>query len=61
MCFASTPDLPPVPAQTPRLPDEGVRLARSDELVGEVKAADTLVIGLPIYNFGLPAALKASV
>lgn len=32
MCFASTPSLPPVPAQTPRLPDEGVRLARADEL-----------------------------
>jgi FMN-dependent NADH-azoreductase len=34
-------------------------LARSDELVAEIKAADILVIGLPIYNFGLPAALKA--
>jgi FMN-dependent NADH-azoreductase len=34
-------------------------LSRSDELVAEIKAADTLVIGLPIYNFGLPAALKA--
>jgi hypothetical protein len=27
--------------------------------VAELKAADTLVIGLPIYNFGVPAALKA--
>jgi len=34
-------------------------LALSDELVAELQAADTLVIGLPIYNFGLPAALKA--
>ncbi len=34
-------------------------LAFSDELVAEVKAADVLVIGLPIYNFGVPAALKA--
>jgi FMN-dependent NADH-azoreductase len=34
-------------------------LARSNELVAEIKAADILVIGLPIYNFGLPAALKA--
>lgn len=32
MCFASSPSLPPVPAQAPRLPDEGVRLARADEL-----------------------------
>lgn len=33
-------------------------LALSDELVGELKAADTLVIAMPIYNFGVPAALK---
>ena len=35
------------------------KLALSDTLVAELKAADTLVIGLPIYNFGVPAALKA--
>jgi FMN-dependent NADH-azoreductase len=34
-------------------------LARSDELVAELKAADVVVIGLPVYNFGAPAALKA--
>ena len=34
-------------------------LSLSDSLVGEVKAADLIVIGLPIYNFGVPAALKA--
>ena len=34
-------------------------LAFSDELVAELKAADVLVIGAPIYNFGIPAALKA--
>ncbi|MGX9354444.1 FMN-dependent NADH-azoreductase [Roseobacteraceae bacterium S113] len=34
-------------------------LAQSDELVAELQAADTIVIGLPIYNFGVPAALKA--
>jgi len=34
-------------------------LAKSDELVAELQAADTIVIGMPIYNFGLPAALKA--
>ncbi|MEM9432440.1 MAG: NAD(P)H-dependent oxidoreductase [Pseudomonadota bacterium] len=33
-------------------------LAQSDGLVDELKAADTLVLGLPIYNFGVPAALK---
>ncbi len=35
------------------------KLALSDTLVAELQAADTLIIGLPIYNFGVPAALKA--
>ena len=34
-------------------------LAESDALVAELKTADVLVIGAPIYNFGVPAALKA--
>ena len=34
-------------------------LALSDELVGELQAADEIVIGTPMYNFGVPAALKA--
>lgn len=34
-------------------------LAASDALVAEVKAADVLVIATPIYNFGVPASLKA--
>jgi FMN-dependent NADH-azoreductase len=34
-------------------------LALSDELIAEIEAADVLVIGVPIYNFGIPAALKA--
>jgi FMN-dependent NADH-azoreductase len=34
-------------------------LAGSDRLVAELKSADTIVIGLPIYNFSVPAAFKA--
>jgi FMN-dependent NADH-azoreductase len=34
-------------------------LAESDELVDELMAADVLVIGTPLYNFDMPAALKA--
>ncbi|MBW8369638.1 MAG: NAD(P)H-dependent oxidoreductase [Thiobacillus sp.] len=34
-------------------------LAKSDELVAELRAADVLVIATPIYNFGVPASLKA--
>lgn len=35
------------------------RLAESDALVAELEAADVVVIGTPIYNFGVPASLKA--
>lgn len=35
------------------------QLALSDSLVDEVKAADTLIIAAPIYNFNVPAVLKA--
>lgn len=34
-------------------------LATSDELVDELLAADVVVLTAPIYNFGIPAALKA--
>lgn len=34
-------------------------LAQSDILVGELMAADLLVLGVPVHNFGIPAALKA--
>ena len=34
-------------------------LALSDQLIAELEAADTLVLGVPIYNFGVPAAFKA--
>lgn len=33
--------------------------ALSDLLIGEVQAVDALLITTPIYNFGVPAALKA--
>ena len=31
----------------------------SNEIVDELKANDTLVIGMPIYNFSMPAGFKA--
>jgi FMN-dependent NADH-azoreductase len=34
-------------------------LAVSDELVAELVQADTIVIGAPMYNFAIPAPLKA--
>ena len=31
----------------------------SDELITEIQAADVIVIGVPMYNFGIPSTLKA--
>ena len=31
----------------------------SDALIGELKRADVIVLGLPMYNFGVPSQLKA--
>lgn len=31
----------------------------SDRLIEELRRADTIVIGLPMYNFGVPSTLKA--
>ncbi|WP_298839832.1 NAD(P)H-dependent oxidoreductase [uncultured Roseobacter sp.] len=42
-----------------RTDDQKQALALSDRLVAEINAADVLVIGVPVYNFGVPAALKA--
>lgn len=42
-----------------RTADQTAALALSDTLVAELMAADTIVIGVPIYNFSVPAALKA--
>jgi FMN-dependent NADH-azoreductase len=33
-------------------------LAKSDELLAELFAADELVIGVPMHNFGVPSTLK---
>jgi FMN-dependent NADH-azoreductase len=33
--------------------------ALSDELIAELQAADTIIIGAPMYNFGIASTLKA--
>ena len=37
---------------------QAVAQALSDELIAELEAADTLVIGAPMYNFGIASTLK---
>jgi FMN-dependent NADH-azoreductase len=34
-------------------------VAYSDALIDEIRRADVVVLGLPLYNFGLPSQLKA--
>lgn len=46
-------------AEGDRSDAQRAELSQSDAMVAELKAADVVVIGVPIYNFGVPAALKA--
>ena len=42
-----------------RTPESATAIKISDELTAELKAADQIVIGTPMYNFSVPAMLKA--
>jgi FMN-dependent NADH-azoreductase len=42
-----------------RTPEQRAVLSGSDALIEQLREADAIVIGLPVYNFGVPAALKA--
>jgi FMN-dependent NADH-azoreductase len=33
-------------------------VAHSDELIDELRSADTIVLGVPMYNFGVPSTLR---
>jgi FMN-dependent NADH-azoreductase len=48
-----------VTAPEQRTHDQAGIAAESDVLVAELAAADVIVIGLPMYNFGVPSTLKA--
>lgn len=41
-----------------RNPAQEARVALDDALIAEVQAADVLVLGVPMYNFGVPVQLK---
>lgn len=42
-----------------RTPEQQAYVAESDTLIAELKQAEVIVIGLPMYNFGIPSTLKA--
>ena len=41
-----------------RTPEHHARVALDDTLIAEIQAADIVVLGVPMYNFGVPAQLK---
>jgi FMN-dependent NADH-azoreductase len=41
-----------------RTPEQAARVALDDALIAEIQAHDTIVLGVPMYNFGIPAQLK---
>jgi FMN-dependent NADH-azoreductase len=41
-----------------RSPEAAARIAQDDVLIAELQAADVLVIGSPMFNFGVTAQLK---
>jgi FMN-dependent NADH-azoreductase len=40
-------------------PAQAASWALSEELVDEIKRADTILLGLPLYNFGPPSSVKS--
>jgi FMN-dependent NADH-azoreductase len=42
-----------------RTPEQHAVAGFSDQLIEELRQADVIVLGLPMYNFGVPSTLKA--
>ncbi len=42
-----------------RTSEQANAVAYSDALIDEIRRADVIVLGLPMYNFGVPSQLKA--
>ena len=41
-----------------RTAEQAARVALDDALIAEIQAHDTVVLGVPMYNFGVPVQLK---
>ncbi|UOD51072.1 FMN-dependent NADH-azoreductase [Orrella daihaiensis] len=46
-------------AEPERSAEQSARVAIDDAVIAQVQAADVLVMGVPMYNFGIPAQLKS--
>lgn len=54
----SVDEIPHLSAQTIKAISQG-EATLADTLIEEIQAADTIIIGAPMYNFGLPTQLKS--
>lgn len=41
-----------------RTPEQAARVALDDAMIAQVQSADVIVLGVPMYNFGIPVQLK---
>lgn len=41
-----------------RTPEQAARVALDDALIDQLQSADAIVLGVPMYNFGVPVQLK---
>lgn len=41
-----------------RTPEQAARVALDDALIAQLQSADAIVLGVPMYNFGVPVQLK---
>ncbi len=41
-----------------RTPEQAARVALDDAIIAQVQSADIIVLGVPMYNFGIPVQLK---
>ena len=41
-----------------RTPEQAARVALDDALIAQVQSVDVIVLGVPMYNFGVPVQLK---
>ena len=46
-------------AAADRTPEQQESVAYSDALIDELRSADTIVFGVPMYNFSVPSTLRA--
>lgn len=42
-----------------RTPEQAARVALDDALIAEIQLANVVVLGVPMYNFGVPTQLKS--